>query len=377
MKLVYINSGRSSVFDSQVLALLKYYKENNIFEEVILLFGYRKQDDIDWLEAKETVGILIYYFKTFPNYPIYNQKICKNLYQAIRNLAEEFSNHFFHIRGDMTAYHLKNIIHKLGISNKQLLTDIRGANLEEVKQYSRLDNLLKWYKLRNYKIALNYLKRDVSISVVSNTLKEYLISEYSVAASSLHINSCIVAPFFKYNPESRIALRQALSLNDSEILIVFASGGTANWQKNDMLIQLAESGFKVLNLSKIAINHSNVFNQFVQYEKVPDYLSAADVAFIWRDKSIVNQVASPVKFSEYMACGLPVIHNGTVALIDKITDQYSIGMRILNLNEINQAKVSALIKKTSREEISTIGNTLFGLANMSKSYNHIYSNARQ
>ncbi len=78
-----------------------------------------------------------------------------------------------------------------------------------------------------------------------------------------------------------------------------------------------------------------------------------------------------------MACGLPVIHNGTVALIDKITDQYSIGMRILNLNEINQAKVSALIKKTSREEISTIGNTLFGLANMSKSYNHIYSNARQ
>ena len=49
---------------------------------------------------------------------------------------------------------------------------------------------------------------------------------------------------------------------------------------------------------------------------MPKYLNAADAAIIWRDKSIVNKVASPVKFSEYVCCGLPVIANKTVDMIN-------------------------------------------------------------
>ena len=47
---------------------------------------------------------------------------------------------------------------------------------------------------------------------------------------------------------------------------------------------------------------------------MPEYLSAADVAFIWRDHNIV--IGSRLrKFSEYLACGLPLIHNGSIDLV--------------------------------------------------------------
>ncbi len=41
--------------------------------------------------------------------------------------------------------------------------------------------------------------------------------------------------------------------------------------------------------------------------EVPRYLASADVGLLLRDRSMVNQVASPVKFGEYMAAGLPAI----------------------------------------------------------------------
>lgn len=375
MKLAYINSGRSSVFDSQVLALLRHYQKNNVFEEVILIFGYRTNADIDWLEAKDVEGIGIYYFRIFPNYPFYNQKLQKNLYNAIRSITDEFSNYYFHIRGELTSFHFKRISLKLGIDKKQLLTDVRGASLEEVKQYSNLNIMLKWYKLLNYQKALRSLKEDKNISTVSISLKKYLITSCKVSADVIQVNSCIVSPMFKYKPEIRLVLRQQLGLNESDILIVFASGGTANWQKNDLLIYFAEMGFKVLNLSKIKIEHANVITQFVPFERVSDYLSAADAAFIWRDRSIVNAVASPVKFSEYLACGLPVIHNGTVDLINTIAAQYSIDLLISDINQIGYNKVKSLIETVNREEISKIGNALFGLPNISKSYNLIYSDS--
>jgi glycosyltransferase involved in cell wall biosynthesis len=42
-------------------------------------------------------------------------------------------------------------------------------------------------------------------------------------------------------------------------------------------------------------------------QEVPRYLAASDVGLLLRDDSIVNRVASPVKFGEYLAAGLPVI----------------------------------------------------------------------
>ncbi len=128
----------------------------------------------------------------------------------------------------------------------------------------------------------------------------------------------------------------------------------------------------VLNLSKRVLNYKNVITKFVDYKEVPSYLSAADIAFIWRDKSIVNKVASPVKVSEYLGCGLPIIHNGTVDIINNITNNEEDALCVEKLEDLSLIEIKNVISKAKRSKISKKGISLFGIDNLAKSYSSIY-----
>lgn len=372
MKLVYINNSKSSVFDSQVLALLKYYQKNAFFEEVILVFGYQNQEEIDWLRKKDTEGIIIYFYKSYPNYPFFNYLIQRNLFRILRTISINFIEYFFHIRGEMTSFHFKKIATKLEIEPKQLLTDVRGVSIQELNEFSNANRIIKWFKLYNYKKAFKSLISDKNISVVSDYFKTYLISLLKIAPESIFVNSCLVDNTFKFDALSSTKIRNELKLKDSETLMIFASGGTAAWQNNDIIIKLANTGIKVLNLSRLEIKNKNVINKFVPYSEVPKYLSAADISFIWRDNSLVNKVASPVKISEYMACGLPIVHNGTVDLINTVTTDGIDALLINDIDDLNLVKVKNIVKEVNREELSKKGQLLFGISSIAESYKNIY-----
>ncbi len=61
----------------------------------------------------------------------------------------------------------------------------------------------------------------------------------------------------------------------------------------------------VLAESRLAQEHTTVIS--VPHAEVPRFLAAADVAFLLRTASAGMDVCSPMKFAEYLACGLPVI----------------------------------------------------------------------
>lgn len=371
--LVYINNGISSVFDSQVLALLKYYQKEHLFDKIILCFGYKTQKEKEWLLSKKIEGIELVFFKTYPNYPFFNFALQQNLLKTLKTISLNFSDFFFHIRGEMPAYHFKKVAGQLNINNNQILTDIRGVSKEEVEIYSASNILLKITKVWNYNLALRALKKDKKIFAVSAALKNYLITKHKLKGANIFINSCVVDNNFNYISEAREQIRKELNLAVEDILIVFSTGGVAGWQSNETILKLANSGFKVLNLSKTLVLHENIITKFISYKEMPDYLSSADIAFIWRDDNIVNQVSSPVKFSEYIACGLPVIHNGTVDLINYVTSTLKCGLLIGYIDELSLAKIKDLISKTNRPKLSETGQSLFGLEQAMKSYYSIYS----
>ena len=59
------------------------------------------------------------------------------------------------------------------------------------------------------------------------------------------------------------------------------------------------------NLLKLKHQFPNqVVCQKLKVSDVPKYLLAADYGLLLREATITNQVASPVKFAEYIACGL-------------------------------------------------------------------------
>jgi len=368
--LIYFCDSVGSVFESQVLALLNEIKDREVFKKIYLFLGVKNEDQKkDFLERKLNIDLDIVFYRTYPNYPFFNFLIRKSIKTSVKGLNINFKDCMFHTRGEMIAWQLTCV---LGDEyNKNIIPDIRGASIEEINEFYNSNRLLKHLKILNNKNAVKNLSKFNLISVVSDSLKNYLIINCRIDDAKILTTPCLADKGFKFDERKRNYVRKELGLNKEDTLIVFASGGTANWQNNNAVLKLAEKEIKVLNLSKKIINHKNIINKFVCYSEMPDYLNAADVAIIWRDNSVVNKVASPVKFSEYICCGLPVIANNSVDLIKSYITQNKCGLIIEDLEELDQHKLIKLMD-IDRKQISGKGVLNFGLDEITQKYLSIY-----
>ncbi|MGQ0554711.1 MAG: glycosyltransferase [Nitrospiraceae bacterium] len=176
-------------------------------------------------------------------------------------------------------------------------------------------------KLISYLELLQGSQAD-RLATVSENLKQYLghkIDRHDVTV----IPSCFNENSFYFDPAARKEIRDALNLDASSILLCY-SGGTSAWQRIVDIISLlkevcsADARYKALflttsqdevtrRLKKAQFPSDQAFVRGCSHQEVPRYLSAADLGFIMRHDTPVNNVASPVKIGEYLACGLPVI----------------------------------------------------------------------
>ncbi|MFC2135039.1 hypothetical protein ACFLTH_10500, partial [Bacteroidota bacterium] len=72
--LVYLCDGISSVFDSQVLALLVRLYSLNYFKNIYLIIGLKNSSELNDLKKRkipEYLNVLTY--KSFPNYSVFNK----------------------------------------------------------------------------------------------------------------------------------------------------------------------------------------------------------------------------------------------------------------------------------------------------------------
>ncbi len=371
MDLIYINSGIGSVFSSQVIALLNFFSKSEKYSRITLLCGVR--DNIEEEEANLQLASSFFrtiFFRTYPNYSPFNRSQKNQLYKAIIQ-AKPTQESVFHIRGELMAYMArKGILASVGSLNK-VIVDVRGASREEVLEFQKTNPVLKSLKHHNITESLKEIDRFGKISVVSNSLKDYLIHNTRLTDRSISIVPCLASERFFYSEEKRKKIRKQFGLNTNEYLFVFTSGGVAGWQNNSVLIKIASNGLKVLNLSPIKIDHPNIINKFIPYQDVPGYLSAADIAIIFRDESIVNKVASPVKFSEYICSGLPVISNGTVDVITNYIKETGFGVIVKSAAEIELTLMVKLIN-LPRETISQEGIVRNGIKSIARQYAEIY-----
>jgi hypothetical protein len=348
--LFYFCDGIGSVFDSQVLSLVNELNTRNIFKEIYLFLGIKNKNEMNiFLTRKVSAQIKVVFFKSYANYPFFNFMIRKSIQKALSSQKVKFEQAIFHTRGELIAFHLSKVLSKNYYKN--IIPDVRAAEIVEIIEFSGFNVIKKTFKNINNKKAIKFLNKYHKISVVSNSLKNYLINNHNVEPDKINIVPCLAGNAFQLNECEREKVRKELNLSSDDILIVFSSGGTALWQNNDIIIRLAQNGFKVLNLSKKEISHNNIINKFVSYSEVPTYFNAADVGIIWRNKSIVNKVSSPVKFSEYICCGLPVIANPSVDMINEYIKKYNCGKLLNNIEDIDLNSLYEL-RQMDRKKIS-------------------------
>jgi glycosyltransferase involved in cell wall biosynthesis len=184
------------------------------------------------------------------------------------------------------------------------------------------------------------LMSDIRIAV-SNELVNYWETEYGfVRDLKFEVVPCTANQMFTERApdvEARIELRQNLGVLEDDVLLLH-SGSKSDWQGVESLMKLlapilkSDEKVKLLLLSNQSIPAKSkdefgdrLIQDWVKPEEVWNYYNAADYGILLRDNSVTNQVASPVKFAEYLASGLNVLISKRIGDYSEFVIEASVG----------------------------------------------------
>jgi hypothetical protein len=203
---------------------------------------------------------------------------------------------------------------------KKVIFDARGAYHAELNEYNVVNNDRLKQQIRELEQkALD--KSDFRLAV-SNALVSYWQENYGYQKDKHVIIPCTLSNDFGvfFPQQEQIAERRREMGYDADDIIFIYSGSSAGWQSfalvDDMMCEYLrhpkvklivlsdhfDASFKVIQQFK-----EKVSVQFVEPSKVKDFLFISDYGILYREQSVTNKVASPVKFAEYLNAGLKVI----------------------------------------------------------------------
>lgn len=199
--------------------------------------------------------------------------------------------------------------------------DGRGAIAAEWKEYGVITNkkMLEQIDDLERQVINN---SDFRISVSQELLKLWKY-QYGYYNTNHVIIPCTLNKAFETIDLSLNFVKKSrdlLGLVTNDILFVY-SGSVAGWQSFELLYDFmkpvlhSNTNIKLLFLSDLDANivrfqtefPGQIISKKVNPTEVPVYLAAGDYGLLIREETITNLVASPVKFAEYLACGLQVI----------------------------------------------------------------------
>jgi glycosyltransferase involved in cell wall biosynthesis len=198
---------------------------------------------------------------------------------------------------------------------------------------------------------------------------------------------------FRFVQAERDRVRTELSLQDR--FVVVYSGSIGGWYLTDktadflvaVLKRKANGHFlwltggdkalieKLMSDRGVGLNQFTVLN--VPTTEVASYLSAADVGIAFYKPTFSRLATSPVKVSEYLACGLPVIVNAGVGDSDAFVTAQKVGAVVMDFNEGEYertlATIETLLAGGIRERSRAIAETYFDVKSVGlERYSRLY-----
>lgn len=177
------------------------------------------------------------------------------------------------------------------------------------------------------------------VAVVSEGMRRYLLERNPFPASRILVVPCLVdIACFRYDPSARMEIRRKRGWAD-RLVFVYA-GISAPWQCIDetfaifrMIRQMVPRAFLWVvtpDVRACRARLTDVAEDDCAIETLPhrvlgEVLQAADCGFLIRRRSIVNAVASPLKFAEYLAGGVPVLTGPEVGDYSALTVKEDVG----------------------------------------------------
>jgi hypothetical protein len=227
-------------------------------------------------------------------------------------------------------------------SVKKVCFDGRGAIAAEWNEYE-VTVADQWKK------EIDQLEKDAVINTdcriaVSSNLVHYWKERYGYNDTRHAVIPCTISSsFLSAQPDDTVITNKRTSLGYTNNDVLFAySGSTAGWQSFSLLKQFLDpllqssSCNKVLFLAKSESSieelkeqyPAQVKQQWLSHNEVRDVLASCDYGVLIRENTVTNQVASPTKFAEYLACGLPVIISDHLGDYSAFVEQHRCGTKL-------------------------------------------------
>lgn len=365
------------VFDSQVIGFLR--KMNDRFDKIkgelkLIIVGSINDlfKRIYWQKRKRIKKKLnnrcvfvfkfpyLYKFPYLLGFSIFlNAMIC--FFVLFFNLRLKKSETvIFHCRTEMGSYILLKL-RRFFYKNIKVICDCRGVGSKEIMYKPGIRNkiLLSWkiYEIEKFvHINSDYL------FCVTEAFKEYILNESKNIIKKIKIIPCCLdTNRFKYNPGLREKIREEMSIKNDDFVILY-SGSLNQWQlpgrmieifkifrrviKNSIFVVLTkdmEEAYKLFIES--GLNKDYFIISFKPYNLINKYLLIGDIGLLIREDNDVNRVAFPIKFSEYIRCGVPVLTSISSDVINLVGD-YSLGFRLKDFNDDRELRnIAGYIKK--------------------------------
>jgi hypothetical protein len=222
---------------------------------------------------------------------------------------------------------------------KKVIFDGRGAYKAELNEYEVVND-------EKVKREIAEIEREVVLSSdhrlsVSNALVTYWKKEFGYEKKDHVIIPCTLSNDFSFefpSADKLKAIRSKLGYNENDIVVVY-SGSSAGWQSFSLIENMLQKWMtkdervKLLWMTNKLDESSAFVKQFrnrintawVKPSEVPDYLLAGDHGLLFRENTVTNLVASPVKFAEYLYCGLNVVISEDLGDFSEFVKQHNCG----------------------------------------------------
>ncbi len=267
---------------------------------------------------------------------------------------------------------------KTGMLNK-VIFDARGASAAEVNEYEVIKN--KHIKKKIFSIESRAVNESDFRMAVSNKLVEYWRNEFGYDKTGHLVIPCTLhKEFLKELPSEHELklLKKRLGIEEDKIVLTF-SGSSSQWHSfsmvDDFLCKVLTSNpnSRVLLLADEKINlkclksfPDRVIRIWLPHEEVRDTLLVADYGILLREKSVTNKVASPVKFAEYLSCGLKILISDEIGDFTRFVLDHDSGFII---NDFLKAPMISKIEFQEKEKMNRLALAYFSKQHFMGNYN--------
>ena len=372
-----------TVTDSQVFNWVEVLKQHGVNTDLISLSNKQKMQNKDAVnQIEKKTGGKFYQYKLYP--PIINDLVLFFIF--LKLYLSDYSKYdriIFQTRleGVGIPFFIIRLLPKV-----KTIFESRGATIEERKyEHGKPLSIKAVIKehLNYFSEKLLTIKSD-GIICVSNALSEYYATKFNIGKERKR-NRFLVIPgaasvnLFYLNKKLRENTRRELKYGPTDLVIVYSGALIQKWEiPDDVFSFVKKLKTKQKNIVFLVITpdvelakdysakyemkeFTTILNS--SFDEVNKFLNASDIAILIREDTLMNNVASPTKFAEYLMCGLPtIISKGVYDFADTIhTTNY--GIVLEDYQHINDQEFNRIynLKDLNRESIA-----LWAKANLSK-----------